>query len=468
MRSTAIRLGVLAGLVATAAVAADEFRGLWVCPWEMNSPAAVTEVVAFARDYGFNAILFEVRYRGDALYVPHKRTDRFPNAEPRSPHLAGQPADFDPLEELITQGHAAGLQVHAWVTTFVVANRKTPTDAGHPMREHPDWLLHAKDGDVWDPYGMAWLDAARPEVRDYLYNVFLDIVANYAVDGLHLDYVRYPTATFGDDDDARARFRAETGRPADDDAGFAAWRRDAVTSFVSRLYAGINAVRPECRLTAAVFAARTTTAYNDCLQDWGTWLARGSVDAVIPMAYGRKPDVIQRQVEDAASVAAGRHVYGGILVPEVKDDAFDAAVGDEMVAKAGAVRAAGAQGIVVFSWGGLRKKDALVARALKTQTFEAMAAAPAMPWKAAPGLTVVALVVGGEKKYAVKVEEGAPHRYAYLLAKELSARVPLEVNIQDGGDRRFRVYAGAFTDRADADELRAKLAAWGYGVKTKP
>jgi len=462
---TLLALAALAAAVTPSA--ADELRGLWVCPWEMNSPAAVDRVVAEATAYNFNAVFFEVRYRGDALYVPNRADKRFPNAEPRSPHLAGQPPDFDPLAALVAKGHAAGLQVHAWVTAFVILNKKTPTPPDHVAAAHPEWLSQNDRGDTWDPYGMAWLEPTLPEVQDYLYNVFLDIVVNYDVDGLHLDYVRYPSPAFGRNAAAIALYRAETGKGLDDAAAFADWRRGKITAFVARLYGGMAEVKPQCRLTTAVFASRTGTAYSDCLQDWTRWLADEAVDAVVPMAYSRDAATVGRQIEDGVGVAGGRHVYAGIMVPEVKDADYDEKVGAEMVAKGLAARGAGAAGVMVFSYAGLERKDALVGRALRDGLFVAPAEPPAMAWKgggpAIIGPAVVSLRVRDEPRYAVRVRDNLPRRYAYLLAKEVSARAAgVEVFMRGGDDRRYRVYAGAYDDRAAAEDLRSRLAKLGY------
>ena len=465
-RTGAICLTLALAATVARAEPAEELRGLWVCPWDMNTPAAVDRVVADAARYNFNALFYEIRYRGDALYVPNKHNARFPNAEPRSPHLAGQPADFDPLEELISKGHAAGLQIHAWVTAYVVLNRKTPTPPGHPAVEHPEWLSRNDRGDTWDRYGMAWLEPGLPEVREYLYNVFMDVVVNYDVDGLHLDYVRYPSPDFGRHPRAIELYKAETGKSLEDGPAFARWRREKINAFVSRLYDGISKAAPSCRLTAAVFASRTGAAYNDCLQDWASWPAGGYVDAVMPMAYGRNAAVVRKQLEDAVSVAAGRHVYAGIMVPEIPAGEFTEEAGAEMVAKARAAREAGAAGIVVFSHSGLSKEDYLVARALRDGVFPTAAEPPAMSWKGevplATGAAVVTVYVGGEPKYAVRVRQDVPRRHAYLLAKEISSRLETRVFIKAADDFRYRVYAGAYDERPAAADLRKRLADLGY------
>ena len=468
MKSSRILIALAAAALAAAPALAGgktELRGIWVCPWEMPTPAAVDEVVDFAASYGFNALFYEVRYRGDAFYTPNKKDRRFPNPEPRARDLASQPPGWDPLDNLVAKGHARGLQVHAWVTTFVVANKKTPTPAGHPVAEHPEWLSQTKTGETWDPYGMAWLDPGLPAVQDYLYNVFMDIVVNYNVDGLHLDYVRYTSPAFGRNPAAIARFEAESGVSADDENAFAAWRREQLNAFVGRLYEGMAKAKPGCALTTAVFASRRGTAYNDCLQDWTAWLEGGYVDAVAPMAYGRDVGVVTKQVLDAVGVARNRYVYAGIMVPEVKDADFDDRVAAETVAKTTAIEDVPAAGVIVFSYGGLVKKDMLIARALKKEPFAVATAAPAMPWKqpfAAREMEVVALAVGGEPKYAVLVKDAAPHRYSYLLAKEVSARTSARVFIKEAGTGGWRVYAGDYADREAALDLSRRLEDLGY------
>ncbi|MGD8718230.1 MAG: family 10 glycosylhydrolase [Candidatus Zixiibacteriota bacterium] len=465
-----LRLLVLLALAASSlpgtAAAAAELRGMWVCPWDLNSPDDVGRIVDDAARYNFNALFYEVRYRGDALYVPNKRDRRYANPEPRSPHLSGQAPDFDPLEELVARGHDAGLEVHAWVTAFVVLNKKTPTPDGHPAKEHPDWLSQNGRGDTWDQWGMAWLEPALPEVQDYLYDVFMDIVVNYDVDGLHLDYVRYPSPDFGRHPGAIARYQAETGKDLDDDAAFADWRRAKIGEFINRLYEGMAAEKPTCRLTSAVFASRRGTAYNSCLQDWTAWLSGSYVDAVMPMAYGRDAGVIRKQIGDAVGAANGRHVYAGIMVPEVPADKFDAAIGEEMALKARAAREAGAEGVVVFSYSGSFKEEGLVARAMKEGVFAERVAPPEMPWKREIPLAVAGEIVNvrvkGEPKYAVRIRQGVPHRYAYLLAKEISSRVEPQVYIDEDKEYNYRVYVGCYDERSAAAKLREKLAAAGY------
>ena len=94
----------------------------------------VTQLIADTRAANCNALVVEVRRRGDAYY----------NSQ-YEPRAAGVEAGFDPLADLIAKGHDTSngprLEIHAWMTVYPVwrgADGAAPP--GHPMLLHPDWL----------------------------------------------------------------------------------------------------------------------------------------------------------------------------------------------------------------------------------------------------------------------------------------------------------------------------------------
>ena len=171
---------------------------------------------------GFNTLLVQVRGRGDA-YFQH-------GIEPRPASLAAQPA-FDPLATTIARAHAAGLQVHAWINVNLVAGAaELPAARDHVVYRHPEWLMVpralAEDLNGVDPHSPQYLGRLARYVRaqpaeleglylspiaeasaDYTVGVVRDIASRYAVDGVHLDYVRYPNDDFDYSRDALAAFR---------------------------------------------------------------------------------------------------------------------------------------------------------------------------------------------------------------------------------------------------------------------
>jgi uncharacterized lipoprotein YddW (UPF0748 family) len=365
-----------------------EVRALWVTRSALATPDQVTRLVQDARDAGFNTLLVQVRGRGDAWFLN--------GLEPRAAALAGAPATFDPLAQTLTQAHAAGLRVHAWVNVNLVASvALMPHEATHLVNLHPDWLMvprplaHELSGmDPRRPQYVARLAAwsrnhastieglyASPipiEAAHYLEAIVRDLAARYPIDGLHLDYVRYPTSDFDYSAGALTAFRAslidelstperarlEARRRTDPlvyvntfPERWTKYRRTRLTDLVARLRAAVKKERPNALISAAV-KPDAREAANERLQDWQDWAARGLLDVICPMAYTPNLPQFARTVTGAGRSAAPQQLWAGIGAYRL-----DSA---QTVAHIQAARAAGAQGIALFSY------DSLTGPALRT------------------------------------------------------------------------------------------------------
>jgi uncharacterized lipoprotein YddW (UPF0748 family) len=276
--------------------APPELRGWWADTFHaaLRNPAEVERLVADARAGNFNAVFVEVRKRGDAYY-----DSRF------EPQASDVQAGFDPLAYLIERAHNTNagprLEVHAWIVTYNIWNRQLtpPSQTNHPYLLHPDWLTESFAGEKWDGSNYAF-DPGHPAVQEHTFNVAMDLVTRYDLDGLHLDYIRYAGRDWGYNPVAVARFNAATGsadRPAPDDSGWMQWRRDQVTALVRRVYLAAAAKKPAVKISAATITwtptATTlsnwikTAAWSEVLQDWRGWMEEGILDINIPMAYFR-------------------------------------------------------------------------------------------------------------------------------------------------------------------------------------
>src|SRR4029079_18113900 len=129
-----------------------------------------------------------------------------------------------------------------------------PVAASHAFNVHglsadpaDTWLMYRDDGEAWAGYdaaGMYYLDPGNPAVQAYTTDVYLNVLRNYDVDGIHLDQVRYyegDALRWGYNPTSVERFNAEFGRdpstqPAPEDPAWIAWRRDQVTALVRRIY----------------------------------------------------------------------------------------------------------------------------------------------------------------------------------------------------------------------------------------
>lgn len=367
----------------TPPAAFDETRALWVLRRSLTTPASVDAVVAAARAAGFNALLAQVRGRGDAYY--RSRT------EPPGEELVGQSPDFDPLAALLTAAHRAGLRVHAWLNVGLVASATTlPASPDHVAYRHPEWLMVprplAREMAAVDPASPAYLGRlARwtrsqvgqveglylspidPEVHAHLSAVVGELAARYAVDGVHFDYIRYPDDRFDYSPRALAAFRAalrqEVGatereqldRLADPLAiadfspeAWARFRRARLSGLVMRLRTAVHAARSGVVVSAAV-APDAEEAFVRRLQDWRAWLENGFVDVVCPMAYTEDPATFTRQIAAARALAGPRAVWAGIGAHRLPSM--------QVVAFIELARAQRADGVAIFSYDSLTGSD---------------------------------------------------------------------------------------------------------------
>jgi uncharacterized lipoprotein YddW (UPF0748 family) len=265
------------------AFGSPQYRALWVDAYHdgMKSPAQVEKLVADAHRANLNALIVQVRKAGDAYF---NKSD-----EPRASDIEG-PADFDPLAYVIRLAHASvpRIEVHAWLNTFFAG------ESSRVYLDHgPDWGNRANDGT-----GSGYLDPGVPEVQIYTHQVFMDLARNYDVDGLHMDFVRYPGELWGYNPNAVALYMAETGTrsaPAYDDERFKAWRRSRVTAFVHDLHDDLKSTFPSMKLSGALICFGggpasvadwpRTSAYSSVFQDWKNWLTNGYLDFGVPMNY---------------------------------------------------------------------------------------------------------------------------------------------------------------------------------------
>ena len=312
-----------------------EFRGVWNRDGLGLTPGRWPETAAqLARD-GITAVLPNWLRPGLALYpsrlVPVSDAVR----------LYGDQAAAG-----VAAAHQHGLQVHAWVMCWNLDG--APADWLARMRREDRLQVSASGQSI------PWLCPSNPEHQTWQRAAIRELAAGYAVDGIHLDYIRHRSRDFCFCAGCRARFERETGVrvrhwPADVVSGNAAvawrdWRRDTISRFVRDLRADLRAARPALALSAAVYGS-----YPSCRdtigQDWGLWLKEGWVDFVAPMNYTADEDRFERwtQLELALPGAAGR-IYPGLGVTSSESRLSPVQTIRQLLA----ARHLGARGFVLF------------------------------------------------------------------------------------------------------------------------
>lgn len=232
---------------------------------------------------GINAILFQVRAEGDALYQS--------SLEPWSRYLTGQQGRapepyWDPLAWMVEQCHARGMECHAWINPYRAKTKGTTAMATtHPYFQHPERFFN------YD--GLMLFDPGVPENRAYICHVACDIVRRYDVDGLHIDDYFYPYPVAGvpiPDDDSYRQYGQGMDR--------ADWRRQNVNLFIRDMHDSLAAAKPWVKFGVAPFgiyrnqksdpngsATNGTQNYDDLYADVLEWVRQGWVDYNIPQIY---------------------------------------------------------------------------------------------------------------------------------------------------------------------------------------
>jgi len=355
--------------------AAAEMRGLWVDAFHpgFKTPSETTTMVEKAKESNFNALLVQVRKRGDVYY----RSD----IEPMAVDVA---EGYDPLADVIRKAHAAGIEVHAWITVYECYHpvRWKPEDMRLIHAKHPEWLTMDEKGCTLLPADKKFLDPGLKEVQDYLVGIAREIAVKYDVDGIHLDDIRYPLPESGYNPVALERFSKATGRtdrPTADDKQWCDWRRNEVTSLVRLIYGAVAQAKRHVKVSAAVFAD-PVGARDLCLQDWAGWLSEGILDFAVPMIFEDDNRAYAQVLADCLAAGKGRrHVYIGHAGWKMDSG--------KSLDRIGVARRAGAPGTVVFSyWYCSQLADgpgAGLIRDLKGGLFARPDSLPAMEWKTA-------------------------------------------------------------------------------------
>lgn len=292
----------------------EELRGVWIASLENidfpSKPGLAIEkqkeeldkIVENASYMGFNAIFFQVRPTGDALYKS--------SVFPWSTYLTGKQGKsndqgFDPLEYIIEKSHEKGIQVHAWINPLrLTVAKSTSLDKAmqtlaqnHPARKIPGAVVLGPDGKLY-------LDPGVPEAIKLITDGVAEIVRNYDVDGIHFDDYFYPTKVASKDKNGKtvyldfndnATYEKNKGifQSKDD------WRRKNIDTLVKNTYDTVKSIKPEVQFGISPFAiwankdknsqgsdtAGGIQTYYDHYADTKKWVKEAYLDYIAPQIY---------------------------------------------------------------------------------------------------------------------------------------------------------------------------------------
>jgi uncharacterized lipoprotein YddW (UPF0748 family) len=330
-----------------------EGRAIWLDRGTIvkaGGPAGVRLLMQRLHQAGINVVYFEAFNAGFPLY---QSAILKPN-----PLVMG----WDPLQAAVEEGHRLGMEVHAWVWVFAVGNRKhndligKPSNYAGPVLEDLGLMseaLRGRDGSLNMDIRQNefWLSPASPKAREFLLSAYKELLTKYPVDGLHLDYIRYPFQTSGTrmgfESVAKERFAQSTGMNLDtlDDYTqrmWIAWKTYQVSSFVQQVSEMARKLRPMIKISAAVFPMKRDARIVAIQQDWETWVDNGWIDVLNPMSYTSDPERLQSIYETVQrSPQRNMLVYPGIALKYLD--------GGSLVNQLEALRQKGCMGTTLFA-----------------------------------------------------------------------------------------------------------------------
>ena len=257
-----------------------EFRGVWdhdgtgIIPGDWNYTARVLQ------QHGFNAVFPNLLWTGKA----HLRSNLTPPSKTAQQY-------GDQLEAALRACNPRGIDVHLWKVCWRLSN--APASLLDDMKRQGRLQVNSKGQTI------PWLCPSNPANRAMEIRSLVEVAQHYQLQGIHLDYIRYPDRDSSFSPHARKAFERYLGKKVSDwpkaahrggrlSGAFQKFRAGEITQFIRELRRELKAIRPDIQLSAAVFGK-----YPACIdsvgQDYAQWLKEGLVDFLVPMNYTDEP-----------------------------------------------------------------------------------------------------------------------------------------------------------------------------------
>lgn len=276
-----------------------EVRAVWLATiggidWPRSHNAAeqrreMIRTLDMLKAAGINTVLLQTRVRASTIY---------PSAiEPWDACLTGshgRAPGYDPLQFCIDECHRRGMELHAWIVTIPVG-KLTEARCKEFQRRNPQ--LFSKVGDS------GYMNPENPRTGDYLARICQEVTRNYDIDGIHLDYIRYPET-----------WKLKVSR---------AQGRQNITSIVRKIHQAVKQEKPWVKLSCSPigkhgdltrYRSGGWNAYNAVCQHAQEWMREGLMDQLYPMQYFRGnnyfPFLLDWQEQSAdCGIVSGLGIY---------------------------------------------------------------------------------------------------------------------------------------------------------------
>jgi uncharacterized lipoprotein YddW (UPF0748 family) len=279
-----------------------ETKAFWHYPlrsgdYEERNLSEVEELLDDVKALGFNKVYLNVTFGGHAIYP----SDYLPQRHSDGKVYTGYK---DYLECFVEEAHKRGIEVSAWTNTLICGDGWLPA-----VYKDRGWVLTGFNGE--DNFnGMYFLDISRSDVQEFLINVFTELVANYNLDGVEFDFIRFPGGNLYSYDGVIANpagikdggytdsfinlFKTTTGFSGDVKQSliqsktfrnqWLQFKGDLLNGLVENLVTEMRKIKPNISFSGAIMPS-ISSAINVYQQNWDLWLDNGWLDTLEPMIY---------------------------------------------------------------------------------------------------------------------------------------------------------------------------------------
>ncbi len=348
----------------------EEFKGVWLRPSETNI-FEIRKTLDKIKKTGINEIFLETYFHGYTIF-PSKVMAKY-GLTPQNPKFLM----FDPLEIYIKEAHKRDLKVHCWFESFYIGNKKPSSDYNSILSKYPSWgnknlanynskepVAHKTEHNGY------FLDPANEAVVEFLIELISEITTNYKIDGINLDYTRYPTAQksdlpnfenshWGYTEVARKEFielyNVDPIEIKGDSSLWKKWSEYRQDKLFNYLKKAREVVSKDIFLTAVIFPD-----YEICLdtknQDWAKWSKEELIDGMTPLIMTSDNELFETILKEVKQKSSNKtQILTGLFVGFMDGEP------EELLRQISVSRALKTKGIILFDWAHLPYKyqDAL-------------------------------------------------------------------------------------------------------------
>ena len=327
-----------------------ENRAVWYRSTE-KSDEEVRATVEKMKTLGVNTIYLETWYNG--RFIGYSDNELIAHSV--------QNGSYDAMEGFVRICHENGIEVHAWVENFFVGTVESQEQTNQALTDHFEgrWLMDRKGKNTFyysvSNTNFIFLNPYDKEVREMLVDFYQEIITKYNVDGIHLDYIRFPELNYGTDDfgyneNIVSAWQKENNTDVDPATlksgelhdSWVTFRQEIINSFVGEVYGMICDTDPSVWLSAAVYPG-IPDIKEDIFQDCENWVQNGYVDELFSMSYGANNAYVSDNAAKFVALAGDDCFYSTGI------SAFGETAPVDFALQMTEVTGQGADGVAIFS-----------------------------------------------------------------------------------------------------------------------